>query len=156
MENETPPQTNRSPHSTSSTREGHSWSARVPTAVSSPGPARGAGRQAGGPAVADASLDAHPEISIARPGGRGNRPIQRDGKQAARRPRSPTRGVGPRPGSPGSSVPGPLLSRPGAALPSVAKGWERAGITCKRSSRSCQGRSSGQPHHDPPPAAGRP
>lgn len=89
MENETPPQTNRSPHSTTSTREGHSWSARVPTAVSSPGPAKGAGRQAGGPAVDDASLDAHPEISIARPGGRGNRPAQGTGSKQQGAPEAP-------------------------------------------------------------------
>lgn len=153
MENETPPQTNRSPHSTSSTREGHSWSARVPSAVSSPGPAKGAGRQAG-----VLQSPTRPEMLTPRSAslGPGEGAIGPPRGREARSPRSPTRGVGPRPGSPGSSVPGPLLSRSGAALPSVAKGWERAGITCKRSSRSCQGRSSGQPHHDPPPAAGRP
>ena len=74
-------QPNRSPHSASSTREGQSWSARVPRAASSPGSARGAGRQPGGPAVADASLDAHPEISIARSGERGNRPAQGTGSK---------------------------------------------------------------------------
>lgn len=72
-------------------------------------------------------------------------PGQGTGSKQQKNPRSPDRGVGPRPGPTESSVPGPLLSRPYAALPSVAKGWGRSGITCKRSSRSRQGRSSGQP-----------
>lgn len=72
-------------------------------------------------------------------------------EQTARRPGRPLGGVGPRPGPTGSSVPEPLLSRPCAAPPSVAKGWGRAGITWTRSSHSCQRRSSGQPQR---PATG--
>lgn len=52
---------------------------------------------------------------------------------------------------PGSST-APALHHP-ALQPAVAKGRSPAGITCKRSRPSCQGRSGGRPLQEPPPAA---
>lgn len=80
-------------------------------AASSSGPGKKEGRQEGGSAVANGSLDAHPETtSVSR--GRGWTVCLGDVQQTARRPKGPRRGAGRRPGPTRSSVPEPLLSRP--------------------------------------------
>jgi hypothetical protein len=87
--------------------------------------------------VPNVSLDAHPADRVSQSRARG--------REAGSKTQESAGGVGPRPGPAGPGVPQPLLSRPGGAVNSVAKGRRRAAFTCERCSLSCPERSGGRP-----------
>lgn len=110
-----------------------------PRAASSSGPENeGRGGTAGGSAATNASPGARPgRAHVLRP---DRLPRGRDAGSKKTQARGPT----------GSRVQEPLLSRPCAAPPSVAKGRGRAALPVNEAAAPAEGRVAVRPH-DPPP-----